>query len=129
MKKYILPLAGGLLLLVQVAQAAWETKEMPIQRSGKAITVSISTSAWTIANTTASKVENRAGFRVTNPASNTAAMYAVCHSTTPAEAITVKVNEIGRGVNITMPCGNAMNLYLLSVHTSTESAHVWEFGQ
>jgi hypothetical protein len=126
------PLWGAALLVCAVvgfARCAEITIEGPIMRSGVAITVSVSTSAWTLSNTATSKLEQRAGYRITNPTSNTAAMYAVCHESTPTEAITVKINEIAKGSNMIMPCGNNMNLYLLSVNTSAENANVWEIGQ
>jgi hypothetical protein len=130
--KKLIPLMGGVfisLFLRVSAYAVWPVKEVPIDRAGTAITVSISTSAWTQANTSTSYLQNRSAIRVTNPTSNTAVMYGICKETTPTEAITVKINEIAKGSNMTIPCGPGMNLYLLSGHTGAESAAVWEVGQ
>lgn len=105
-------------------------KEAPISytKAGTAITVSVSTSAWTLSNTSASKIAQRSGFRVTNPAANSTAIYALCHASAPTEAITVRMNEVQPGENLTMPCDGNLNLYLLSL-TAAQNIGVWEFGQ
>lgn len=105
-------------------------KEAPISytKAGTAITVSVSTDAWTLSNTSTSKVAQRSGYRITNPAANSTAIYALCHASAPTEAITVRINEIQPGENMTMPCEGNLNLYLLSL-TAAQNIGVWEFGQ
>lgn len=124
---------AAFLLLVPKAFAvggADVVKEASISytKAGTAITVSVSTSAWTIGNTSTSKVAQRSGFRVTNPTANSYPIYAVCHSTTPVEAITVRINETQPGENLTMRCDGNLNIYLLSL-TSAQNIGVWEYGQ
>lgn len=123
---------GGAFLALFLCQSARATvvQEAPISyaKAGTAITVSVSTDAWTLSNTATSKVNQRAGFRVTNPAANSYAVYALCHASAPTEAITVYVNEVQPGENLTMPCEGNLNLYLLTL-TSAQSVGVWEFGQ
>jgi hypothetical protein len=128
MIRKLLPLLGA--LFISAYARADLVKESPIayDKVGKAITVSVSTSAWTVSNTSVSKVAGRSGFRVTNPTANSYKIYAVCHQAAPAEAITVLINEIAPGGNLTMPCGANLNLYLLSL-TAAQNINVWEFGQ
>ena len=126
-KKYFL--GAVILSLAKITFAAPFVAEAPIKTSGQAITVSVSTSAWTKVNDATSLVPSRTAFRVTNPTSNTAVMYGMCKASAPTEAITVKINEIAKGSNITFPCAAPLDLYLLSVHTAAESAGVWEIGQ
>jgi hypothetical protein len=128
MIRKLLPLVGGLFL--SISARAEFVKESPIafNRAGTAITVSVSTSAWTLGNTATSKMELRSAFRVTNPAANSYAVYSLCHSAAPAEAITVLINEVQPGENLTMPCGPGLNLYLLSL-TAAQNIDVWEIGQ
>jgi hypothetical protein len=130
MIRKLLPLLGALLVSGYVRAQGDLIREVPIayNKVGTAITVSVSTSAWTVSNTSTSKVQDRSGFRVTNPTSNSYKVYAVCHASTPSEAITVLINEISPGGNLTMPCGANLNLYLLSL-TAAQNVNVWEFGQ
>ncbi len=125
-----LSFVAGLVLLGAVCARAELTKEMPISRGreGTAITVSVSTSAWTKANTSTSLVTQRSGYVVTNPAANTQPVYGICHSAAPAEAITVRINEVVPGRNRTFPCGPGLDLYLLAL-TSSQSVGLWEIGQ
>lgn len=123
--------AGAVLALFLVPSVhATVVQEAPISytKSGTAINVSVSTSAWTLSNTSTSYVSQRAGMRVTNPTSNSYKIYAICHASAPSEAITVLINEIAPGSSMTMPCGGGLNLYLLSL-TAAQNIAVWEIGQ
>ncbi len=106
-------------------------QEAPISyaKAGTAITVSVSTSAWTLSNTATSYVAQRGTIVVTNPAANSAVIEAICHASAPTEAITVRINEIGPGMNRQMPCGGGLNLYLLSLGSAAQNIGVWEVGQ
>lgn len=130
MKTKLLPLLGGLLLLCSPVHAGGDTEEKPISAPGTGTTVSISTSAWTKVPTTSS-LTTRSGIKVSNPASNNAAFAAVLStsSVTPGEATTVRPVEIERGENPFVPCSDNTYLYLLSLHTSAENAHVQEVRQ
>lgn len=118
------------LLVLRGFAGAVVVQEAPISytKSGTAITVSVSTSAWTLSNTATSYVAQRTGFRLTNPSANSYKIYAICHAAAPAEAITVLINEVAPGGNLTMPCGGGLNLYLLSL-TAAQNIAVWEIGQ
>jgi hypothetical protein len=119
----------GLLLVACGAKAA----AMPVRIQsytavGTATTVSISTSAWTKVPTTSS-LTGRTEVCVDLPASASAGMVGIIssNSSTPAEAITVRPIEIVKGEQdrcYDVPDG--LYLYLLSLHTGAENAHVQE---
>ena len=133
MFKRLLPLLGGFFIAVSVHAGANTTpvRENPIayNRVGTAVTVSVSTSAWTKINSTTSAVQDRSGFKVSNPASNSSVIFLICHTATPAEAITVGAVEVGAGENPLIPCGSNLNLYGVSLGASAQNMHMWEVGQ
>ena len=132
MSRRLFPFIGLILLAssVKAATNGTPTRENPIayNKVGTAVTVSVSTSAWTKANSATTLVQDRSGLRITNPSGNTQPVYWICHAAAPTEAITVLINQISVGANGTAPCGSNLNLYLLSV-TSAQSVGVWEVGQ
>lgn len=127
-----LSILGGAVMALFLVPSVHATvvQEAPISytKAGTAITVSVSTSAWTLSNNSTSYVAQRAGMRVTNPSGNSNKIYAICHASAPTEAITVLINEVAPGSNITMPCGGGLNLYLLAL-TAAQNIDVWEVGQ
>lgn len=129
-RNLILPLLGGLFLFLAVPSfAGIGVKEEPINRAGVGVTVSVSTSAWTVGNNSTSKIEQRAGYKVNNPAGNSAAVFYTCQASAPSQAITVGDGEIGAGENPFIPCGQNLNIYFRSLHTAAESIHLKEYGQ
>lgn len=128
--KLTLPLLGGLILLAAgSARAAFDTKELQINRSGTAISVSVSTSAWTQANNSTSFLKSRAGYVINNFPDNSGDIYGLCKESAPAEAITVPGFVIEPGENPLRPCGQNLNLYLRSTSASGETVTIWEVGQ
>jgi hypothetical protein len=103
--------------------------ETPIRSYGTPTTVSISTSAWTLVPASQS-LSGQTGILVSLPASASAVMVghlASCTST--SVATTVRPLEIAKGGFVLVPVADNVCLYLLSLHTAAESAHVQEIKQ
>lgn len=121
------------LAIAAVTPRIWalDVEEAPFETAGTATIVSISTSAWTLVPATGggiSVLKGRAGIYVNNPAANTAAMGGLLTTLTPG-ATTIRPIEIAKGTNRFIEAGPNMKLYLISLHTSAESAHVLELGK
>lgn len=123
-----LPFIGGLLFCAGSAWAVDTTKEVPVEGAGTAVSVSISTSAATQVMST-SYLSFRAGMKVSNRASNSAAMVCTMAATTPTEATSTWEIEIQAGENPWIPVGPNMKLYCLSLHSSAESLRAKEYRQ
>lgn len=111
---------------------ALDVEQKPVRYVGTGTTVSISTSAWTLVPASSSLTsQDRSGIKVSNPSTNNAAFAAILStsSVTPGEATTVRPIEIGAGENPFIEAEKNIFLYLLSLHTSAENAHVQEVGQ
>lgn len=104
-------------------------EEATILGYGTPATISISNSAWTKVPTTA--YGSRSGFVVSVPASNNANMVGhLANCTSTAIATTVRPIEIIKGNGFTLfPAGNGVCLWLLSLHSGAENAHVQEIAQ
>jgi len=127
MKKMLMLLP--LLFVAVGAQAGPAAVKMTsIKSTGVAVTVSVSTMAWTVANSTTSLVAGRSGYFVTSPAANTGAMYALCKAAAPTEAITVRSFQILDETK-QIECGPNLNLYLISIHSAAENAHIQEYAR
>lgn len=142
MLKRVLMLVGALLVSGSVFAAikvevvngtvgggdAVSTQELSFSAFGTPTTLSVSTSAWTLAPA-ASSLTSRTGVTVSVPASNTANIVAHvgdCPST--AVAISVRPMELIRGNGFTFfPVNNDACVWLLSLHTAAENVHVQEF--
>lgn len=134
MIRRLLPAILGFFLFCVYLEAATNgtpTRENPIafNKAGTAVMTSISTSAWTKANSATSLISDRSGYRVTNPAVNASSVFLVCHQIAPTESTTVYTSELASGKSVTMPCGSDLNLYSVSSGTIAQSIAVWEFGQ
>lgn len=127
--KLLLALAG-LFLSGSVYAGKPLVAEAPINAVGAGTTVSISTSAWTKVPASGN-TSGRTGIKVCNPSGNSATMYGVIssNSSSPTEATTVRPIEIQAGENPLIPIADNLYLYLLSVHTGAENAHVQEVKQ
>ena len=73
--------------------------------------------------------DRRTGAKVSNPATNNAAMAGILSDGTPSEATTIRPIEIQAGENPWVPIGIELDLWLLSLHTSAESVHSQECHQ
>jgi len=117
-------------LPVSVNTSTVGVREVPISRVGTGTTVSVSTFAWTNA-VTSSSLSNRACVKVSNPSSNNASFVYIpsTSSVIPGEATTVRPGEIETGEGPCIAAGDSIYIWLLSLHTSAENAHVQEWGQ
>lgn len=112
----------------EVKAAAPAVREQSFTAVGTATTVSISTSAWTKVPTTSS-LTGRTTICLDLPASATANMSAIIStsSVVPGEAITVRPIEIIKGEqDRCIDVGDALYLYVLSLHTAAENLHIQE---
>ena len=113
--------------LVAVANAR-PTREEPIHTVGDGTTVLVSTLTWTLLPV-ASTFNKRHGLRVSNPASNTAAMGCILSNGSPSEATTVRPIEIEKGENPIFRIDGKIDLFCFSLHSAPESVHVQEVRQ
>lgn len=128
MKKWILPF-GLMFSALFVYAAGTPVKDVPVKTFGTAVSVSVSTSVWTIGNSTTTLVSERSGFYVNNWFTNSNSIFAVCHTTTPVEAVSVAPWEWRPGTVNFVPCGPGTNIYLRSKHTGAESVVVQEVAR
>jgi hypothetical protein len=110
--------------------AAPLVSETPVGAYGTPTTVSISTSTWTEVPASSS-LNGRSGVLVSVPATNTANMVGHlgdCSST--SIATTVRPLEFVKGNGYALvPIDDSVCLWLLSLHTAAENAHVQEVRQ
>lgn len=130
-KKILITVAfcvGAVGLANATSAPAPAVREQSFTAVGTATTVSISTSAWTKVPTTSS-LTGRTEVCIDLPASATANMSAIISSvsSTPVEAITVRPIEIIKGeMDRCIQIGDALYLYVISLHTGAENLHVQE---
>lgn len=119
MKKliYLLILAPSFLM------AGINTEEETIKQVGTAETVSISTSAWTACPGTQTR-DDQAGIYATN--ASTSPMVGILSNGTPSEATTIRPLRFAANEQQFINTSDAINLYLLSLHTSAQNAHCQE---
>lgn len=131
--KSFTPLVGMLLFigaffaLAGGAEAAWSTKEQPLNDAGDKFSQAISTFAFT-ATPSSSSLADRRGIKVRNPSTNNASVICTCDDTgsTPT-GITVADIEIQTGENPFLECGPNLTLYCVSLHTSAETINGREY--
>lgn len=103
-------------------------REQSYTAVGTATTVSISTSAWTKVPTTSS-LTGRTEVCIDLPAAATANMSATISTSSviPGEATTVRPIEIVKGeMDRCVQIGDALYLWVISLHTGAENLHVQE---
>ena len=119
----------GSIFIASAVYASPLVVERPITACVDPTTLSVSTSAWTQAPAT-SNCAGRTVVTVTNPAANSAVIAAYSeNSTTASVAITVNPIEIAVGATLTIHLQDSDFLFLVSLHTSAENAHIQEFKQ
>lgn len=91
-------------------------KEVAISDMGTVTSLSVATGTWTLATTTTTAMAGRSGLIVSNPATNSNIRW-VCHKTTPTEAVSVGFLFFA-GITDNIPCGNDVNVYLVSTSTT-----------
>lgn len=126
-----------LLLIIALASpsvlfaSAPPTLEQPVTSIGRATTVSVSNSAWTLCPA-ASSLDGRTGVLVNNPCTNSATMVAVLSTSTaiPAEATTVRPLEFAPCTDFTVvPASNKIYLWIMTLATGAENVHIQEVKQ
>jgi hypothetical protein len=110
-------------------------KENALNASGPGYSVALTTHSWTVLNSTntaipaTSPCTSRDGMFVNNPESNSGTVNLTCSKTAPTEGITVAPFKAKVGADRWIPCGPALNIYGVSLHTGPESVNVKEACQ
>lgn len=117
-----------LLFSATAVYAVPPTREQSITAVGTPTTVVVSTSAWTKVPATSS-LTGRHGILVDVPTGNTAGMAGVLDSCSGTNvAISVRPLEFTKADSFKdLPLPDSVCLYMLSLHSSTESVHVQEY--
>lgn len=114
MKRLLILIAFSLALTAKV-YAKEDTKELPIGEIGKAFATSVSTTDWTVIESTITRrMQVRSGIKVSNPATNSYVVYGILSRSTPTEATSIRPIEIQAGENPFIPLNEGISLYLIS---------------
>jgi len=126
MKRIVLAVAfimGG-----RLCYGAPATAEAPISGWSTPETLTVSNSAWTKATTT--QLSGRYGIVVSVPAANNANMVGLLgNCTSTAVATTVRPFEFVKGGFTVVPTNENVCLWLMTLHSGSESAHTQQFKQ
>lgn len=103
-----------------------------INQVGTSFSIDASTSSWTLVTSTISfPLPNRTGISISNPISNSAAVAVipVNKNSTNSYPITVRPFELEEGEEDYFPFGVGVDVYVLSLHTSSQTVHIVEGKQ
>lgn len=102
--------------------------ESGITSAGTPSTVSVANNAWT-ALPAATSLNGRTGLFVTNPPTNTAAMFLSISPTAPAYATTIGPLCVQPGMTFFVNVSSAVKCYGVTLAAGAENAHVQEVTQ